>query len=127
MFGSLDQFPSSESDSDASYNLPNLSASSILINDLTPEEKERIKYFESKKAQIKPNDLKPIIEKVLPPGYELVPAARACVAQATQLFTAELIETARKLSSRHEPLTPDLIMMAFNQLEHIGKIPGRNG
>jgi hypothetical protein len=42
-----------------------------------------------------------------------------------KLFVADLVETAKRLSDNRRPLTPDLIIIAYNELESHGKRPGK--
>jgi hypothetical protein len=46
-------------------------------------------------------------------------------ALAVKLFVAELVETAKQMSDSPGPLTPDAIIIAFNEMENHGKIPGK--
>ena len=126
MIPRLDSFNSTtDDDDDAIYLQPSISYD-ILADNLSKEETERINYFKSSpKTQFKNSDIKTIIEKNLPKNIEINNRGIAYIGQAARLFTAELVETARKLSLKNEPLTPELIMLAFNQLEYMGKIPGK--
>ena len=116
----------STSDDDGSTFLPPSFSFDILADNLSKEESDRLNYFNtSPKTQFKNSDIKKIIEKYFPDGVEINNRGVAFIAQAARLFTAELVETARKLSLKNEPLTPELIMLAFNQLEYMGKVPGK--
>ena len=96
----------------------------ILAANLTNEQEARIKHFDEK-SQFQTKDIRKIIERVLPENVVITNPIISYIAQSAHLFAAELVETARKISQNTDPLTPDLILLAFNQLEYEGKIPGK--
>lgn len=90
---------------------------------MSDDQRKRFEVFQEK-CKFPHKRVLEVMQKAVPQSTVQVKAARVG-AWAAKLFTAELIETARRLSGNNAPLTPDLIMIAFNELESHGKIPGR--
>jgi hypothetical protein len=94
------------------------------VSQLTEEQQGRYEFF-SQSCRFRTQQILDMMIRGIGPGTSHIqnPAVRT-VARAAELFAAELIETARAMSSGTGPLTPDLIFLAFDSLARRGKIPG---
>ena len=68
--------------------------------------------------------VKSLMQEQAPEGTSIQNPAAATAANAAKLFVGEVAETARKLAKEGQPLTPDLIYVAFDLLLQQGKVPG---
>ena len=68
--------------------------------------------------------VKSLMQEHAPEGTAIQNPAAATAANAARLFVGEVAETARKLAKEGQPLTPDLIYVAFDILLQQGKVPG---
>ena len=94
------------------------------ISELSQEGRERLEFFHGQKCKIPQNVVSNIINDVLPEGVKIQNSAVFLASHAARLFAAEIVETARSLSNKKEPLTPDLITIAYHQMMYQRKIPG---
>lgn len=93
-----------------------------MISEMTEEQRKRFDIF--RYACVFPQKcIKEMMEKAVP-GVKISRDSITIASSATRLFTAELIELARDLSGGTAPLTPDLIMIAFNEIVEKGTVPG---
>jgi hypothetical protein len=94
------------------------------LSQLTDEQQGRYDFF-GQSCKFRAQRIRDMMTRSVGPGTSHIqnPAVEA-VARAAEFFTAELIETARSMSSEATPLTPDLIYLAFDILSRRGKIPG---
>jgi hypothetical protein len=91
---------------------------------MSAEQRVRFELFGSTVCKIPPKWCSEVLYRSLPQNS--VQANSALVASfAVKLFIADLVETAKRLSNNTRPLTPDLIIIAYNEMESHGKIPGK--
>ena len=90
---------------------------------MSDDERKRFHIFRFN-CKFPPKQVREIMRRAAP-GYQVQDNCGLVGSWAAQLFCGELVETARKLSGNNEPLTPDLIFMAFNELDSHDKLPGK--
>ena len=96
-----------------------------IYQNLNEEERERFKFFNGINCTLKPNITRDLMLQNSPVGTSVRYQSAVLVSHAARLFTAELVEMARKLSPENSPLTPDVINIAFDIMTQRGKIPGK--
>jgi hypothetical protein len=89
------------------------------------DQRTRFELFRSRNCKIPPKWCTETLQRVLPSGTTVQGGAGLVASFAVKLFVADLIETAKRLSNGSRPLTPDLIIVAYNEMESRGKIPGK--
>ncbi|KAH0785789.1 Clan CA, family C1, cathepsin L-like cysteine peptidase [Histomonas meleagridis] len=94
-----------------------------MISEMTEEERTRYNIFQSQTCRFPKNKVKSLMQNAVP-GVQVQNKAVTVASFAVRLFSAELIELAREISGNEEPLTPDLIMIALNEIIDKGTIPG---
>jgi hypothetical protein len=94
------------------------------IVSMSDEQRHRFELFRSANCRPPVKMVMEILrEAVRPAAVQKTSGVVAC--GAARLFAADLIETARRLSDDLRPLSPDMIMIAYSELEQQGKIPGK--
>jgi hypothetical protein len=88
------------------------------------DQRARFELFRSSNCKIPQKWCVEILRKTLP-GITVQGTAGLVASKAVVLFVADLIETAKRFNHTSHPLTPDLIMIAYNDMESRGKIPGK--
>ena len=58
-------------------------------------------------------------------SIQIAANSESCVGYAAKLFAAKLIDNARALMGNDEPIPPDMILLAYHELETRGEIPGK--
>lgn len=97
----------------------------IALASRSDKERERFALFRSANCKIPKAQVLDIVQRAVP-GVTVQKLVGNVAADAARLFVADLIETAKRMSSnKEEPLTPDMIMIAYSELEGRGKIPGK--
>jgi hypothetical protein len=89
------------------------------------DQRARFELFRSGNCKIPAKWCVEVMQHALPSGVTVQGSAGIVASHATRLFIADLIETAKRMSDNRRPLTPDLIMVAYNEIESHGKIPGK--
>ncbi|OHT09529.1 hypothetical protein TRFO_21577 [Tritrichomonas foetus] len=104
-------------------------ATNKLIAEMTDEQRERYNLFQSTNCKFNSKKISEMMKQSIPDSTQnqikIQSSAGFVTTQAAKLFIADLLETARDLSGNNDPLTPDLIMVAYNEMENAGKIPGK--
>lgn len=96
------------------------------IAEMTDEERERFYLFrDSKNCKLPQAKILEMMKSAVPSSVTIQSDAAWIGTSAAKLFIADLVETARSLSGNKDPLTPDLIMLAYNEIDHAGKLPGK--
>ncbi|KAK8900026.1 hypothetical protein M9Y10_002349 [Tritrichomonas musculus] len=105
-----------------------------VISEMTDEQRERFNLFrvgsncKPPQKRIKEMMLKTVqgySDRSRPDSISVQESAAFVASSAAKLFIADLLETAKSLSDSDKPLTPDLIYLAYNEIDNAGKIPGR--
>ena len=105
-----------------------------VVSEMTDEQRERFNLFRlGSSCKIPKNPIKEMMLKTVQ-GYSdrskadsiaVQDSAAVVATSAARLFIADLLETAKALNDTDKPLTPDLIFLAYNEIDSAGKIPGR--
>jgi hypothetical protein len=94
-----------------------------VLNRLTPEERDRFDYFRGA-CKLPDDRVHELMRSRLPPSVTVEARAVTAVADASRNFAASLAEMARSLAPSGTPITPDLVMIAFEELCRLGRVPG---
>lgn len=114
-----------DNNGDDDENIEMESLNQFKISQLNEQEKFRYELFKSKSCDIPLSHLKELMSNATNRNLRVADNARIIVSKVAKLFAGQLIEKARSLQGNNQPLTPDMIMIAFSDLEAHGKIPGR--
>lgn len=93
--------------------------------DMTEDQKHAFNLFRSPVCRPPIKRIKEIMQHATPSETVIQNNAAFIAMHAARLFAANVVEEARRLSGNNNPITPDLIMIAFSELEEHGKIPGK--
>jgi hypothetical protein len=94
-----------------------------VLNRLTPEERDRFDYFR-RACKLPDAPVHELMCSRLFPSVTVEPRAVTSVADASRNFAASLSEMARSLAPSGTPITPDLVMIAVEELCRLGRVPG---
>ncbi|KAK8893955.1 hypothetical protein M9Y10_022384 [Tritrichomonas musculus] len=114
----------SDSDDDLSPQQIQKRKTEQMISNLSIEQKQRLDFFRSQQCKFSTSKVQEIMKEELPPGVSIKKDAVSAASRAAKLFIAELIETAKKFSTENNPITPDLIYIAYSDLSKQRKVPG---
>jgi hypothetical protein len=89
------------------------------------DQRARFELFRSANCKVPAKWCVELMQRAVPPGVAVQASAGVVASHAVRLFVADLVETAKRLSDSRRPLTPDLVMVAYNEIESHGKIPGK--
>ena len=95
------------------------------LAEMDPEQRQRFNLFRSSNCKFNQKKVKEMMLQHVPKSVTVQNMTVGMAAYASKLFLADLLETAREISGNNAPLTPDLILMAYSELENAGKIPGK--
>ena len=93
------------------------------LSSMTDEERDRYNQFVTR-CSFPVAVVKSIMQKYAPEGSVIQNPAASVASSAAKLFVSEVAETARKLAREGQPITPDLIYLAFDVLLQKGLVPG---
>jgi hypothetical protein len=93
---------------------------------MSNEHRQRFDLFRSDSCKFPYKSVAEIMGRAVSNAVVQAPSGR-CAGWLLRDFVLDLVETAQRLAGKAQgPLTPDMIMLAYNELENRGKIPGKS-